>query len=90
MMRSKLLGLAILPLVSLVGCLPNVYLIDRPTLMEEEAAGHWPDLSESFEKKQAKTTPVPLTPQQVKRKNDRVMQTLAGEFDPTGVSSPKK
>lgn len=90
MMRSKVLPLVFISLVSFVGCVPNIYLIDRPTLMEEEAAGHWPDLGESFEKKQAETSPVPLTPQQVKRKNDRVMQTLAGEFDPTGASSPKK
>lgn len=81
--------LILLPLFLVGGCLPNIYLIDRPTLMEEEAAGRWPDLTEVFEKKQVTTSPVPLTPQQVKRKNDRVMQTLAGEFEPQ-PKSPKK
>lgn len=67
-------------LLSVCGCVPNIYLIDRPTLMEEEAAGAWPELGTSFEKTQARNSPEPLTPNQVRRKNDRVMQTLPGEF----------
>lgn len=74
------LALIFLYLSCLSACVPNVYLIDRPTLMEEEAAGDWPDLGQTLEKKEVSKHPVPLTPQQMKRKDERVTQTLLGDI----------
>lgn len=37
------IGLA-LALTGLAACSPSVYLIDRPTVLEVQAAGDWPEL----------------------------------------------
>ena len=45
------LAFLMLPLISslaLAGCAPKIYLIDRQTILEEEAAGEWPDFEKEF------------------------------------------
>jgi hypothetical protein len=73
-----------------VGCLPNVYMVDRPTLIEEQAAGDWPDLEKESEAKALKTQPEPLTPQQMGRSEERVLQTLEGEPRATPTPATEK
>ena len=43
-------NIIILSIFCLHGCaaLPDIYLIDRHTVMEEEASGEWPQLEERF------------------------------------------
>jgi hypothetical protein len=42
------------------GCLPNVYLIDRQTVLELEASGDWQELDEAYQKQGMNPGPQPL------------------------------
>ncbi len=72
----------LLPLIlgfSLNACAAKVYLLDRQTVLEEEAAGEWPEL-ESRIQKQAKVigaTPFPSTQESGSKK--RRTSILNGE-----------
>ena len=37
--------------------LPDVYVVDQATVLQEEAAGHWPELEKIFRKAALKKTP---------------------------------
>jgi hypothetical protein len=65
--------------MSLSGCAAKVYMLDRQTVLEEEAAGEWPDM-ETRLKKQAKisgATPFPAVEQSAAKK--RRYSVLNGE-----------
>ena len=49
------LGLLLLP-----ACAPKIYVIDRPTLMEEESGGDWPDLQQNISARMLKKSPAAL------------------------------
>ena len=57
MLKVILLFSSIL-LVSGCGSLPNVYLVDRHTIMESEASGEWPELEKRFTEKSLSAGPV--------------------------------
>lgn len=58
MLRS--LGvLAFLSLTS-TACIPDVYLIDRQTVLELEASGDWQELDQSYQKQELSSGPQPL------------------------------
>ena len=40
--------------------LPDVYVVDQATVLQEEAAGHWPELEKVFRKAALKKTPTAL------------------------------
>jgi len=42
------------------GCLPDVYLIDRQTVLELEASGDWQELDEVYKKQAMNPGPQPL------------------------------
>jgi hypothetical protein len=42
------------------GCLPDVYLIDRQTVLELEASGDWEELDQAFQKQALNPGPQPL------------------------------
>lgn len=73
------LSLSVIGLCVLVACTPKVYVIDRQTVLEEEAAGHWPQ----FEKdvlagaKTAGPTPFPKIPPGTRRA--RLYNVLNGQ-----------
>lgn len=81
------LTLAVLGVAVSAACTPKVYVIDRQTVLEEEAAGHWPQ----FEKdvlagaKTAGPTPFPKIPPGSRRArlynvlNGQVVSTSAKE-----------
>lgn len=54
----KLFGLCVLP--SLGACIPDVYLIDRQTVLELEASGDWQELDAQFQKDTLSQGPIPL------------------------------
>lgn len=65
--------------LTLEGCAAKVYMLDRQTVLEEEAAGEWPDM-ESRLKKQTKVsgaTPFPAVEQSAAKK--RRYSVLNGE-----------
>jgi hypothetical protein len=88
MKRSTVSLTALIALVS--ACTPTLYMVDRPTLIEEQAAGEWPDLERESEAHALKTQPEPLTPQQMGRKDERVLQTLEGEPRATPTPAAEK
>ena len=77
----KLLMVAFV-LVSLSACvnLPDVYLIDRHTVMEEEASGEWPELESRFRQQAVKSGPSNLAEETVERRRERAFRVLNGEF----------
>jgi hypothetical protein len=50
-LRLKYAFLLLGAILSLTACAPKIYVIDRHTIMEQEAAGEWPALEDEFTKK---------------------------------------
>ena len=69
-------------LLSLSACvnLPDVYLIDRHTVMEEEASGEWPELESRFRQQAVKSGPTNLAEEPLERRRERAFRVLNGEF----------
>ncbi len=44
----------------LTGCIPDVYLIDRQTVLELEASGQWPELDMKYKEAALQAGPTPL------------------------------
>ncbi len=44
----------------LSACIPDVYLIDRQTVLELEASGDWKELDQKFQAKTLSQGPIPL------------------------------
>lgn len=59
-----------------LGCAPKVYIIDRTTLLEEEAAGSWPDLESQWTRSQIRRTPQPGASSETSRKQKRLTRVL--------------
>jgi|GEM_PF-1510624 len=79
-MRIRIGWLLPLPLLSActLNLTPEIQLLDRPTLMEAEAAGHWPDL-ESKLMQQLQLGPEALSEVPDARR-ERLFRILNGEF----------
>lgn len=75
-MYSKLILISAL----ITSCVPDVYIIDRHTVMEEEAAGDWPEFDKIFYQnvKTAGPTGFPEEPETKRKK--RVKTVLNGEL----------
>lgn len=74
--------LYIFALASLPACvnLPDVYLIDRHTVMEEEASGEWPEMESRFRKQAVKSGPTNLAKEPKVQRRERAFRLLNGEF----------
>jgi len=77
-------------LVGLSACvsLPDVYLIDRHTVMEEEASGEWPELEARFRQQAVKSGPTNLAEEPLEQRKERAFRVLNGEFTKTGQETP--
>jgi len=73
---------SVLAVLSLSACvtLPDVYLVDRHTVMESEASGEWPELEQRFKKQSLSKGPVNLAKEPSERRRDRAFNMLNGEF----------
>jgi hypothetical protein len=83
--------LLVLSFMSLAGCAAKVYMLDRQTVLEEEAAGEWPEM-EARLKKQAKVsgaTPFPSVEQSdaKKRRYSILTGEATTELQPAGKST---
>ncbi|RYZ56435.1 MAG: hypothetical protein EOP07_12490 [Proteobacteria bacterium] len=57
----KILSLALLAsTLLLTACVPDIYLIDRQTVLELEASGTWPELDQKYKDAALKPGPVAL------------------------------
>lgn len=77
----------------LSGCIPDVYLVDRHTVMEMEASGSWPELDKVFYEDVQTAGPVPLINDPESKRKKRVKNVLNGEFSPFSLVDhvgPKK
>ena len=87
-------SLILLATISLPGCisLPDVYLIDRHTVMEAEASGEWPKLDERFRQQVPLKGPTALAKEPSSKRRDRAFRVLNGEFpahvEPTAQETP--
>ncbi len=63
-------------------CAPKVYIIDRQTVLQEQAAGDWPDFEESLLQSLKKKNPVPLPQTSTNdfEKNQPLYKTLNSEM----------
>ena len=46
-------------IMNLIGCAPQIYLLDRQTVLEDEAAGEWPQFEKDLVLKSAAQDPTP-------------------------------
>lgn len=68
----------ILPLFA-VACAPKVYVIDRTTILEEAAAGSWPDLEGKWKKSQTKKSPQAFHSNDSSAKQKRLTRVLEAD-----------
>ncbi len=64
----------------LAGCTPNIYFIDRHTIMEEEASGEWPQVEREFGSKTPKKGVTFFTKEPMNEKKQAVYRVLNGEY----------
>jgi len=76
----RLTSLFCLSLLSACVSIPDVYLVDRHTVMESEASGEWPELEQRFKKQSISKGPVNLKKEPNKRRRDTAFNMLNGEF----------
>lgn len=72
----------LLIIVNLSACvsLPDVYLVDRHTVMESEASGEWPKLEQRFHKEALKMGATDLAKEPDNQRRERAFRTLNTEF----------
>ena len=69
--------------------IPDVYLIDRHTIMESEASGEWPQLEERFRKQALSKGPVNMAIDPSSKRKERAFQVLNGEFPAQAATQTK-
>lgn len=79
--EKSFLGVAFCLLAGVLfgACSPKVYVIDRQTVLEEEAAGEWPDFESQTMKHSETATPVPLAKTPVTESKKRLYRVLNGD-----------
>lgn len=72
-------------LLSLSACvsLPDIYLVDRHTVMEVEASGEWPELEQRFLSNSVNKGPVNLAKEPNEKRQDKAFNMLNSEFPMT-------
>lgn len=61
-------------------CSPKVYLVDRQTVLEDEAAGEWPDFEKELLDKSKAPGPTPFSKTENSAQKNRLFQVLNGEM----------
>ena len=77
---SKMVLLAGIAMLLAAACTPSVYIIDRPTRLEAEAAGEWPDLEEAMQVRSLSLEPQKLSASKKKIQSKKPYQIIAGEY----------
>lgn len=75
--------LILMACIALPACVsvPNIYLIDRHTVMESEASGEWPALDKRFLKKSIAKGPVDLAKDPNDNRKKKAFRILNGEME---------
>ena len=67
---------SLLSALALVACAPKVYIIERTTVLEEEAAGQWPDLEARWKKANVKIAPRAIKTEESSEQQKRLTRSL--------------
>ena len=60
--------------------LPPIYLVDRPTVMELEASGEWPQLEQRLREQSLSMGPQTLPADPEQKRRERAFRMLNGEY----------
>lgn len=82
-MKTILLALSTACLFS--ACAPKVYVVDRQTVFEEEAAGSWPQFDKQLLEKSKAPTPTAFQTVPTNARKKRLYNTLNGEMISTAT-----
>ena len=79
----------VLAFLMLAGCAPAFYLVDRQTVLEDEAAGEWPDFEKQILGKTEARTPTAFPATAESGRKSRLFNVLNGELvaPPAGAKS---
>lgn len=61
-------------------CVPKVYVIDRQTVLEDEAAGEWPEFERELLKKSKSHGPTPFSKVPTSKNRERLYNVLNGSL----------
>lgn len=75
-----------LAVLALGACSPKIYLADRQTVLEDEAAGEWPDFDQDVLRKTQAQSPTPFPTTAVSARRARLFNVLNGELVSTRAS----
>ena len=64
----------------LSACAPKIYVMDRPTVMEEEASGSWPNFTKDLKKNALSKGPTFFPKEKENNKKARVYNILNGDL----------
>lgn len=64
----------------LSGCAPKIYIIDRQTVLEQEAAGHWPEFEKEMFEKGVANGPTPFGKAQDDSRRAKLLTILNGDL----------
>jgi hypothetical protein len=78
--KSTLLVALLGSLALLPACTPKIYVIDRQTVLEEEAAGHWPQFEKDLVTKARAEGPTPLLKTPFNTRREKLLNVLNGEL----------
>jgi hypothetical protein len=73
------IGVSLVLAAAFAACSPKVYIIDRQTVLEEEAAGEWPDFETQSLQHSEASTPAPLAKTPVTESKERLYRVLNGD-----------
>lgn len=78
----RIVSFTIITIFILSGCAPTIYMMDRHTIMEEEASGKWPDLENELLLRAKKKGPTILQKEKGKTSSyERSQKILHGELN---------
>lgn len=75
----NVVGLSVL-LAALTSCTAKVYVIDRHTIMEDEAAGEWPNFEKDLLTNAKEMGPMPFSKTELSARKGRLYNVLNGEL----------
>ena len=86
LLRMVLIGMT----ATLLACAPKIYLNDRHTVMEDEAAGEWPDFSKGVLEKAKDSAPTAFKKTEINSSKKRLYNVLNGELVSQKAASSAK
>jgi hypothetical protein len=76
--RISIMAALLTPLI-FVSCTAKIYVIDKHTSMEEEAAGEWPQFEKEILAKSQEQGPTPFQKTEINDRKRRLYNVLNGE-----------